>query len=538
MKKKSKKSSEKELKFNQLIKSIFTPIHDLRKQSYFEIATSAFLYLFLSSFALIISKNAYADITATKLYTLIAMFGLWLILLIVGFVDKIKEKQVNLAYFKGAVRNVSVTDIALISYTLIAFISAIFSEYRYSAFMGVKARNEGFLIQLLYISTFFILSRTYVNKWELKIFAAASIPVSLLGIMQINGYYVGAITYDITRYGRSFISTIGNIDVVSTYLVVPIILFTVMYCQSKEKFWRFLYMAAAGFAFYLVILMKVRSGFVGMIGSVGLMFPFIAKDRISASRIFQMFSLLAFLVYLEGQIAGIGTRDFVFFKDFWSDLFFLGAMGFLVISLTILFVGKYVKVEKKFIWPVFYYALAIVAGLGVVKYAMSMETRPPRRSVMTILYEMGQILKGNISDDFGSSRIYAWKVGYRFFKEKPILGHGPDTIRDLWMIEEYKVSMERSNVIFDKLHNDYLQVLVTTGILGLVSYLTFQVSLFFRSFKKFDQPLVVALATTGLCFCGQAVFNIGVPIVSPYGWIIFGMLAALLVDHKERKIEE
>lgn len=71
-------------------------------------------------------------------------------------------------------------------------------------------------------------------------------------------------------------------------------------------------------------------------------------------------------------------------------------------------------------------------------------------------------------------------------------------------------------------------MLVTTGLLGFISYLTFQFSLLVRSFKKFNQPLVIALVTASICFCVQAFFNIGVPIVSPYGWIIFGMLASVL----------
>ena len=96
------------------------------------------------------------------------------------------------------------------------------------------------------------------------------------------------------------------------------------------------------------------------------------------------------------------------------------------------------------------------------------------------------------------------------------------------MREEHIYSMAKYNTYFDKAHNDYLQVLVTTGILGLISYLAFQFSLLIRSLKKFDEPLVIALVTASICFCAQAFFNIGVPIVAPYGWIVFGMLASVL----------
>lgn len=530
--KKTKKNVEEPKAKKNLIKDFFYLEQDKKKLSYFEIVTTAFLYVFLSSFALIVSGNVYGDMTETKLYTLIAMFGIWFVLMCFGLFEKIRVKKADALYFKQTLKNLSVTDIALISYMLIAFISAILSEYRHTAFMGVEARNEGFFMQMMYVSIFFMISRTYVHKLELKIFALASIPVALLGILQINGYYVGRLTYNILTQGKSFLTTLGNIDVVSTYLVTPIMIFTVLYCQSKEKFFRLLYLSAAGICFYFSILIGVDSGYVGMAAALVFMFPFIAKDRLSAARMFQMISLFLFLVYLEDQVSRIGTRNFIFFEKPFSDMIFLGVIVALGISTVIYFAGKFIKIEKKFIWPAAYYLVAAIAAYIVIKKILVM-AEPSDSSVKLVLYQFGQILKGNLQDEFGSNRIYSWRVVYGFFKEKPIIGHGPDTVFDLWMREEHIYSMAKYNTYFDKAHNDYLQVLVTTGILGLVSYLTFQFSLLIRSFRKFDQPLVIALVTASICFCAQAFFNIGVPIVSPYGWIIFGMLASVLRKKEE-----
>ncbi len=530
--KKTKKNVEEPKVKKNLIKDFFCLEQDKKKLSYFEIVTTAFLYIFLASFALIVSDKVYGDMTETKLFTLIAMFGIWFILMCFGLFEKIRTKKADLTYIRQSIKNLTVTDIALISYMLIAFISAILSEYTHTAFMGVKARNEGFLMQLMYVSMFFLISRTYVHKFELKIFALASIPVALLGILQINGYYVGKLTYNIVTQGSSFLTTLGNIDVVSTYLVTPIMLFTVLYCQSKEKFFRLLYLASAGICFYFSILIGVDSGFVGMAVAIGFMFPFIAKDRISSARMFQMISLFLFLIYLEDQVSKIGSRNFVFFEKPFNDILFLGVVAALALSAIIYFVGKYIKIEKKFIWPVIYYIVAALAIYFVIEKILTM-SEPADSSVKLVLYQFGQILKGNIQDEFGSNRIYSWRVVYGFFKEKPIIGHGPDTVFDLWMREEHIYSMAKYKTYFDKAHNDYLQVMVTTGILGLISYLTFQISLLVRSFKKFDQPLVVALVTASICFCAQAFFNIGVPIVAPYGWIIFGMLASVIRKKEE-----
>ncbi|MFA7673428.1 MAG: O-antigen ligase family protein [Clostridia bacterium] len=531
-KKKSKPTAEKEVKEN-FLKKIFTSVHDKKKMSYCELMTCGFLYIFLASFALIISNEVYGDITETKLYALIAMFGVWVILMFYGIVEKVRAKTLNSLYFKDSVKNLTVTDIALISYTLVAFLSSILSEYKTTSFLGLEGRNEGFLMQLMYISMFFMLSKFYVNKYELKIFAAASIIVAFIGILQINGYYVGKITYNITEYGTSYLTTLGNIDVVSTYLVTPIMLFTVLYCQSSEKIWRLLYFASAGMCFYFSILIGVDSGYVGMLAGLGIMFPFIAKDRISATRIFQMLAMFLSMIYLEDQISQIGTRNFVLFENPFSSIVFLGILACLAISAVIYFVGKHITVSKKCIWPIAYFLCVCMAGIVLIKKVLGMTTEPTDSSIKIALYQLGQILKGNLVDEYGSNRVYAWRVIYSFFKEKPIIGHGPDTVMDLWMREEYVYSMQKYNTYFDKAHNDYLQVLVTTGILGLVSYLTFQFSLLIRSFKKFNDPLVIALVTASICFCAQAFFNIGVPIVSPYGWILFGMLASVIRNKKD-----
>ena len=111
----------------------------------------------------------------------------------------------------------------------------------------------------------------------------------------------------------------------------------------------------------------VDSGYVGMAAAIFFMFPFIAKDRISASRMFQMLSVFLFVIYLENQIAQIGNRNFTLFSKPFSEIMFLAAVACLVTSAIIFFIGRYIKIEKKFIWPVTYFVIAFVAAFIVIK---------------------------------------------------------------------------------------------------------------------------------------------------------------------------
>src|SRR5581483_2274683 len=61
-------------------------------------------------------------------------------------------------------------------------------------------------------------------------------------------------------------------------------------------------------------------------------------------------------------------------------------------------------------------------------------------------------------------------VALRGFKERPILGVGPENFT--YLADKYfDNSLSYANAFFDKPHNALLEVLVTTGVMGLVVYL-------------------------------------------------------------------
>lgn len=70
-------------------------------------------------------------------------------------------------------------------------------------------------------------------------------------------------------------------------------------------------------------------------------------------------------------------------------------------------------------------------------------------------------------------RLITWTIAWREFLVHPILGTGPDTFENVFRrnrIERYdKFGYE--NEIAANAHNDILQVLVTTGIIGILAYL-------------------------------------------------------------------
>ena len=151
----------------------------------------------------------------------------------------------------------------------------------------------------------------------------------------------------------------------------------------------------------------------------------------------------------------------------------------------------------------------------------------------------------------GAGRIYIWTRVWELIKARPWLGYGPETLGEVFlqvyrddMLEHY-----HKLYLFDKAHNEYLHIAVTTGIPAALSYLgilflcCWQVWLkLWRSFwsrekqKKQEEgslqtlPILRGdLMTAGLLiavvsYCVQAAMNISVVSVGYLFWILLGIM--------------
>ena len=95
----------------------------------------------------------------------------------------------------------------------------------------------------------------------------------------------------------------------------------------------------------------------------------------------------------------------------------------------------------------------------------------------------------------------------------------------------YKVEVSRSAYeAIDNVHNEYLNVLLTLGVLGLLCYLLFLISVFRTLFSKTEEGEEESFSGTVfpracgfclLCYVSQAIINIAVPIVLPIVFVLF-----------------
>lgn len=99
-----------------------------------------------------------------------------------------------------------------------------------------------------------------------------------------------------------------------------------------------------------------------------------------------------------------------------------------------------------------------------------------------------EALKNN--EIFGD-RIWMWRSAILMIKERPWLGAGYGNRIFHTLYPEYMFS-ESSGVVFENAHNLYLQILIETGILGLISFLLVIAGIFYLIFIQFKyKPLSV-----------------------------------------------
>jgi|GEM_PF-795973 len=152
-----------------------------------------------------------------------------------------------------------------------------------------------------------------------------------------------------------------------------------------------------------------------------------------------------------------------------------------------------------------------------------------------LIYDVREIMHGRAEDWLGSNRIYIWQNALEAFpSDNPLIGSGPDTF---WQVFPNKAEATALyNVNFDKAHNEYLQILVCQGILGLLSYLIFLGYLLIKAVPKaLKNPLLMAVLAGFMGYLVQAFFNISLPIASQMLWVLAGVLAVFVrVDKLEK----
>jgi tetratricopeptide (TPR) repeat protein/O-antigen ligase len=365
-------------------------------------------------------------------------------------------------------------------------ITTIFALHKYTALNGIYNRYAGFWNYGTYLLIFYVVSSVpmTIKRVEniLHLFVMAMLPVSLLAILQ---YYQIDLFAWLRPVSRSY-STIGSpVPLASLFgLALPFILaFLLRKTDLKSKFyWGIL------FLIFLIAIMSTKS--------IG---PWIGS--------------------------------------------------FVSIAVVIIFnlVGKQIKIRT--------------AVLLILLYAMflfgfsSLEFGKPDRPVdsqgvssvfnQELERERANTVEGrlrHIADTTpGSSlgqRLVFYNTALNIIKDYPIFGVGFDNFRIIYSryrLQEHNViykDYSNSDIVPERVHNEFLNIALNIGIVGLVLYLTFIFAILYLLTRKYKSSVEKEMKLLSIAFvaaiagfliqdlsgwCGSEV------AVAPFLWIVFAL---------------
>ncbi|MBQ0124876.1 MAG: O-antigen ligase family protein [Clostridiales bacterium] len=412
----------------------------------------------------------------------------------------------------------------MIAYLIWVIFTAFFAkDYEFNVlWLGFRAehasvgiRTEGIYHALLYGFIFVLLS--YFGEYTENYMRGMGVMAGIFGfVCVLQSFGVNLLYPEETNYwGSQFLGTVGNIDCIGGICAMVIPALFCGYVLIEDK-WRYACLPGLVLMTYTMLFCDVDSGKMGLIAAFLVTMPFLLENRkriIDTLQCGAVFSATAAVCYMLNVTYG-GKINFNFGK---KVLLFL-AVAVLAAA------GSYVLSRKKeplkFSPAKMRRTVAIViAGIVLAALLFLFIFDIGDRGV---LHDMHDVLHGNLTDNAGSNHGYTWKVCFKLmfgsFKNA-IVGTGPGTF-----YYEYWPHI-RNNTAFDLAHNEFLQIGVHSGIIGLALYIAFVASVAVRAVKAAPRcPMVIILASAFAGYLAHSFFSFSIAIVTPIFWVLTGLL--------------
>ena len=312
---------------------------------------------------------------------------------------------------------------AVIVFLVINIISTILSPFlkEYNLFVGV-GRAEGLISITLYCLSF--LNITMFGEFKeryIVYFSVASITVSSVAILQYIGFNpFNMYQNGIGTHNMSFIGTIGNIAFVSAFycIYLTISMASYVFIEEEKKYIKIIHLLSIYMGFFIFEVLDVLGGAVAFCGTLVLTIPFIITNSKRLSRL-----LIVGAMILLGYLTNIIVNPVYYYDIGKLKLDFqINEIAIALLAVIVIFIGlAHVLKNREFdisknkkVIKLFYLALVLCVVIGVATiYFVNFSDG--------FLYEIHEILHGNLDDDFGTYRIFLWKRSLSLVKDYPII---------------------------------------------------------------------------------------------------------------------
>ena len=393
-------------------------------------------------------------------------------------------------------------------FLIVVILSTACSEWKYEAFWGNMGRWQGCFLWIWYIIAYSLISRLYKPKhWHMDLFIAAGLAVCVWGILDC--FWKSPLGWQVIHEHGSekafdFSSSFGNVNVLTAGEGMYLLAASAMFigaepaAEGKKGLYQFrlvLYYITACAAFMGLVCGCSDNALISVAAAICFL-PFFAFR--SMKGIVRYAGLLAgyfFTMLLTGWIGHReGQRVVIRWK--WGQLLEISmehpqwVRTLFIVSLLLfgVLLAVWMILHKKenstasskaltgedISWKYAKPLRIIWAGLGILAACVLIwifydanhgghpELYAPYRGILIF------------DNAWGTHRGYNWRLLFKYFREFPLykklIGSGPETYGIYTHVYDHYQMLEMFDETYDSPHNEWLQYLFTTGILGFIGY--------------------------------------------------------------------
>lgn len=441
-------------------------------------------------------------------------------------------------------------------------LSTVCSEWKYEAFWGNMGRNQGCFILLWYVVTYFLISRFYkVRKWHIDLFVAAGLVVCVWGVLDC--YWKSPLGWQILHeHGNEkafdFSSTFGNVNVLTAAEGMYLMAASAMFIGERKPVRSVFYYVAACAAFMGLVCGCSDNALISVAAAICFL-PFFSFGS--------MEGIVRYAALLPGYLAGMlfagwighmeGQRVVIRWK--WGELLvwsmekpdsvrlaFIAALLLFGVLAVVYMVyrrksagaaaadnvngGTQWKAAKplRTLWAL----LGVLAACALIwvfydaNHGGHPELYAPYRKILIL------------NDAWGTHRGYNWSLAMKYFRDFPLIkklvGSGPETYGIFTHVYDHYAMIEMFQETYDSPHNEWLQYLFTTGILGFVGYYGMVKCALWNGFgigkkKNTDEKWLcgAAMCYALMAYSLQSFVNISIPVIVPMVIMVIGVCASI-----------
>jgi hypothetical protein len=366
---------------------------------------------------------------------------------------------------------------AVLGYLAVLFISGIAGGHFEYSFFGMFGRMNG-IVTMLYVSLWYLMASSVLQKRDwvylLRLLLLSGVVLAIVSYLNLNGFNI-----EFFRFLSQGGSLLGNNTFSGIYYLFVFFFGVILFIKDRAWKWRIAYALA--------------------------MFVTISNPDIFNFQIWQNL----------GMIKDLFSDPFLVLGTARASALTIG--GGIIVTTVMYFIHKTNRFSintKSVLFGLILISM-LLASIGFVWSATSQKGAG---------YEF-------LTSQNDFPRPIAWGQGVEAFKNKPLLGYGPNGFEHAFQDTlTSDIAFLKGGKWFDKVHNGYLEPLVETGVVGILSWLAIFLAVCWYGFKYYRRTgdfsvIVVILLLVLHMIQIQTSFNINTSYLMLY--ILFAYIASL-----------